>query len=79
MKDTPTSLERFERRLLWRAASLLVGGLIGLVVIYRWLGPSLLLVALIVIWLLAAWAASTQLRRRDESVAAYKARVGDKH
>lgn len=71
----PTAFERFENRLLARLILMVLVGSLGLVAL-KMLGYDGLAVILLPMFLVAVLYSAGRLRRRDETSAGYKHRIG---
>jgi len=69
--------ERFERKILLRSLGVIIlGGVVVFIIrVVTQNTNSLVLVLAIAVWLILSFIASSRLRRRDETVPAYKKRI----
>ncbi|MBL8099749.1 MAG: hypothetical protein JNK81_11240 [Anaerolineales bacterium] len=76
MKPKP-SFEQYEQKLFLQAVGILIFGGIIVAILYRLTqnqSPFVLLIS-IAVWLTLSFIASSRLRRKDETVIAYKKRI----
>jgi len=76
LKPKP-SFEKFEQKLFLQALGIFIFGGIIVAILYRLTqnqSPFILLIS-IAVWLALSFIASSRLRRKDETVSAYKKRI----